>query len=65
MNGKVFYVLVSSARDERLQYVTENNNNKYNNNNNKFCICSSVHHNSRLKKSNKVQHYADIYLLLN
>ena len=31
----------------------------------KFYICSSVHHNSRLKKSNKMQLYADIYLLLN
>ena len=30
-----------------------------------FYICSSVHRNSRLKKSNKVQQYADIYLLLN
>ena len=28
-------------------------------------ICSSVHRNSRLKKSNKMQQYADIYLLLN
>ena len=28
-------------------------------------ICSSVHHNSRLKKSNEMQLYADIYLLLN
>ena len=27
--------------------------------------CSSVHHNSRLKKSNKMQLYADIYVLLN
>ena len=31
----------------------------------KFYIYSSVHHNSRLKKSNKMQLYADIYLLLN
>ena len=31
----------------------------------KFYICSSVHHNSRLKKSNKMQLYVDIYLLLN
>ena len=30
-----------------------------------FYICGSVHHNSRLKKSNKMQQYADIYLLLN
>jgi hypothetical protein len=30
-----------------------------------FYICSSVHRNSRLKKSNKMQQYADIYLLLN
>ena len=30
-----------------------------------FYICSSVHRNSRLKKSNKMQLYADIYLLLN
>ena len=30
-----------------------------------FYICSCVHHNSRLKKSNKMQQYADIYLLLN
>ena len=30
-----------------------------------FYICSYVHHNSRLKKSNKMQQYADIYLLLN
>ena len=30
-----------------------------------FLICSSMHHNSRLKKSNKMQLYADIYLLLN
>jgi len=28
-------------------------------------ICSSVHRNSKLKKSNKMQQYADIYLLLN
>ena len=28
-------------------------------------ICSSVHRNSRFKKSNKMQQYADIYLLLN
>jgi len=28
-------------------------------------ICSSVHLNSRLKKSNEMQQYADIYLLLN
>ena len=31
----------------------------------KFYICSPVHHNSRLKKSNEMQQYADIYLLLN
>jgi len=31
----------------------------------RFCICSSVHRNSRLKKSNKMQQYVDIYLLLN
>ena len=33
----------------------------------KFCICSSVHRNYRLKKSNKMQlySYAYIYLLLN
>jgi len=30
-----------------------------------FYICSSVHRISRLKKSNKMQLYADIYLLLN
>ena len=30
-----------------------------------FYICGSVHHNSRLKKSNKMHLYADIYLLLN
>ena len=30
-----------------------------------FYICSSVHRNSRLKKSNKMQQYGDIYLLLN
>ena len=30
-----------------------------------FYICSSVHRNSRLQKSNKMQQYADIYLLLN
>ena len=29
-----------------------------------FYICGSVHRNSRLKKSNKMQLYADIYLLL-
>jgi len=29
-----------------------------------FYICGSVHRNSRLKKSNKMQQYADIYLLL-
>jgi len=29
-----------------------------------FIFCSSVHRNSRLKKSNKVQQYADIHLLL-
>ena len=34
-------------------------------NSTKFYICSSVHRNSRLKKSNKMQQYADIYLLLN
>jgi len=28
-------------------------------------VCSSVPRNSRLKKSNKMQQYADIYLLLN
>jgi len=31
----------------------------------KFYIRSSVHRNSRLKKSNQTQQYADIYLLLN
>jgi len=31
----------------------------------KFYICIFVHRNSRLKKSNKMQQYADIYLLLN
>jgi len=31
----------------------------------KFYIGSTVHRNSRLKKSNEVQKYADIYLLLN
>ena len=31
----------------------------------KFYICSSMHRNSRLKKSNKMQQYAAIYLLLN
>ena len=30
-----------------------------------FYISSSVHRNSRLKESNKMQQYADIYLLLN
>jgi len=30
-----------------------------------FYVCGSVHRNSRLKKSNKMQEYADIYLLLN
>ena len=30
-----------------------------------FYIRGSVHRNSRLKKSNKMQQYADIYLLLN
>ena len=30
-----------------------------------FNMCSTVHRNSRLKKSNKMQLYADIYLLLN
>ena len=30
-----------------------------------FYICSSVHRNSRWKKSNNMQLYADIYLLLN
>jgi len=30
-----------------------------------FYICSSVHRNSMLKKSNAIQQYADIYLLLN
>jgi len=30
-----------------------------------FYICGSVHRNSRLKKSNKMQKYANIYLLLN
>jgi len=30
-----------------------------------FYICSSVHRNYRLKKSNKMQQYAYIYLLLN
>ena len=30
-----------------------------------FFTCSSVHRNSGLKKSNKMQQYADIYLLLN
>jgi len=30
----------------------------------KFYICSSVHRNSRSEKSNKMQQYADIYLLL-
>ena len=30
-----------------------------------FYICSSVRRNSSLKKSNKMQPYADIYLLLN
>jgi len=32
---------------------------------NEFYIRGSVHRNSRLKKSNKMQQYADIYLLLN
>jgi len=31
----------------------------------KFYICCSAHRNSRLKKSNKMQQYADMYLLLN
>jgi len=31
----------------------------------KLYICSSVHRNFRLKKSNEMQQYADIYLLLN
>jgi len=31
----------------------------------KFYIRGSVHRNSRLKKSNEMQQYADIYLLLN
>jgi len=31
----------------------------------KFYIRGSVHRNSRLKKSNEIQRYADIYLLLN
>ena len=31
----------------------------------KFYICSSMHCNSWLKKSNKMQLYADIYLMLN
>ena len=31
----------------------------------KFYIRGSVHRNSRLKKSNKMEQYADIYLLLN
>ena len=30
-----------------------------------FYIHGSMHHNSRLKKSNEMQQYADIYLLLN
>ena len=30
-----------------------------------FYICGSVHRNSGLKKSNEMQQYADIYLLLN
>ena len=30
-----------------------------------FYVCSSAHCNYRLKKSNKMQQYADIYLLLN
>jgi len=30
-----------------------------------FHICSAVHRNSRSKKSNKMQQYADMYLLLN
>ena len=30
-----------------------------------FYICGSVHRNSRLRKSNKMQQYADVYLLLN
>ena len=30
-----------------------------------FCIGGSVHRNSRLKKCNEMQQYADIYLLLN
>ena len=30
-----------------------------------FYNCGSVHRNSRLKKSNKIQQYAGIYLLLN
>ena len=30
-----------------------------------FYIRGSVHRNSRLKKSNEIQQYADIYLLLN
>jgi len=30
-----------------------------------FYICGSVHRSSSLKKSNKMQQYADIYLLLN
>jgi len=31
----------------------------------RFYIRGSVHRNSRLKKSNEIQQYADIYLLLN
>jgi len=33
--------------------------------NNEFYICSSVHRNSRLKKSKEIQQYAAIYLQLN
>ena len=29
-----------------------------------FYICGSVHRNPRLKKSNEMQHYADIYFLI-
>ena len=41
--------------------LKENVSNKYG----KLYIHGSVHRNSRLKKSNKMQLYADIYLLLN
>jgi len=48
-----------------IKKITKSNNNLNGSTRLQFYIRGSVHRNSRLKKSNKMQQYADIYLPLN